>query len=447
MHGMKYVLQKELVRVFSDKKLVFSIFILPALIMVIIYAIMGSAMKGMLNDIEQNTSTVYVVNAPEDFVDFIENGDLGFEAEYTYGSEKLGNEEPGDKELGDGELGNKGLGDKELEDEDALSEYKEQVRNGELDLIICFPENFTQMVAGYLEGTGKESIPEIKTYYNPSEDYSSEARTRFGNVLESYRQMLLKDRVGDMDKLTVFYTDLDAESSMIQKEGASSAKMLSMMLPYFIVFLLFTGPMSLGIDSITGEKERGTMASMLVTPVRRSDIVTGKMIAVSILSLISSLIYALSLIVSIPLLYGNMDEISEAADLSEVSGLAMNFGWVQVFQLIAIMLVLVYLYVNMVSLVAVLSRNAKEAQSLVMPIYILVMVAGVFTIYGGNVEPGFGQYAIPVYGSAIGIQQLIIGELEWSELFLNLGVSLIISAVLSFAISKAFNNERIMYNA
>lgn len=430
---MKYVLKKELTRVFSDKKLVFSIFILPALIMIVVYSIMGNAMKSMMDDIEQRASRVYIVNAPQDFKDIIDVIQTqNTEAEAT--SEELTESQ--------GESMSFGLdadyGEADIENEEALSDYKNKVLEGELDLIICFPKDFKEKIDGYSGGDGETGIPEIKTYYNPSEDYSSEARQRFGNILEQYRQVLLSERVTDINELIVFSVDLNSESSIVEKEGAGAAKMLSMILPYLIVFLLFTGPMSLGIDAITGEKERGTMASMLVTPVKRSDIVTGKMIAVSILSLLSSLIYAGSMLIAIPMSYqGAVEELD----------LNISFNLFQVVEVILIMLALVYLYVNLVSLVAVLAKNAKEAQSLVMPIYILVLIAGVFTVFGGNTEPEFFKFAIPVYGSAIGIQQLIMGNLQLSELLLNMGVTLIMSAVLSFAISKAFESERLMFNA
>lgn len=414
MKGMKYVLKKELARVFFDKKLVFSVFILPALVMFLVYALMGQAMKGMINDIEKHKSSVCLINAPEDFVSVINSKELGFEADYTY------------EEMDGG-------------DEALLDNYKSKIMEGELDLIICFPGDFAEKIMNYSEESGTEEIPEVKTYYNPSEDYSSEARTRLGAALESYRQQLLALRVGDLDKLVIFSVDLDAESSIIEKEGASSAKMLSMLLPYLIVILLFSGPMSLGIDSITGEKERGTMASMLVTPVRRSDIVTGKVLAVSIMSLISSLIYAGSMIIAIPMM--------QSAEMEELTNISVRFNIVQVIQIILIMLVLVYLYVNLVSLIAVFARNAKEAQTLIMPIYILVMVAGVLTIFGGNTEPDFMMYGIPVYGSAIGIQQIIAGNLEWSGFLLNVGITLVVSAVLSLVVTKEFNNEKVMFNA
>lgn len=410
---MKYILKKELTRVFSDKKLVFSIFILPALIMFVVYSIMGNAMKSMMKDIEQRASLVHIVNSPENFKTLIESGNLDFESTLSFSEADMG-------------------------DEAALSDYKDKIVEGELDLIICFPKDFEENISSYAEGDSIEEIPEVKTYYNPTKDYSGEARQRFGNVLEQYRQTLLAERVGDINRLTVFTVDLDSESSMLEKEGAGAAKALSMILPYLMVFLLFTGPMSLGIDAITGEKERGTMASMLITPVKRRDIVTGKMIAVSILSIISSLIYAGSLIIAIPMM--NQDS-------GEALSVSVSLDIIQIVGIILIMLTLVYLYVNLVSFVAVLAKNAKEAQSFVMPIYILVMVAGVFTVFGGNTEPEFFKFAIPVYGSAIGIQQLIVGNLQLSELFLNLGITLCLSAAISVAVSKAFDSEKIMFNA
>ena len=56
----------------------------------------------------------------------------------------------------------------------------------------------------------------------------------------------------------------------IINEQKASGQMLATMFPYLITILLFAGTMSLGVDTITGEKERGTMASMLVTPVKRA---------------------------------------------------------------------------------------------------------------------------------------------------------------------------------
>ena len=78
---------------------------------------------------------------------------------------------------------------------------------------------------------------------------------------------------------------------VVQDDQKASGKALGMMLPYFITILLFAGAMGIGTDMIAGEKERGTMASLLVTPVKRKSIVLGKVFALMTISGISSVIY------------------------------------------------------------------------------------------------------------------------------------------------------------
>lgn len=113
--------------------------------------------------------------------------------------------------------------------------------------------------------------PQVKTYYNPSEDYSRAAYDTISNgVLESYRQLLLSDRVEDMEGLTVFTVNSDNPEMVIQDEEKASGKVLGMMLPYFVTILLFAGAMGIGTDMVAGEKERGTMASLLVSRSREA---------------------------------------------------------------------------------------------------------------------------------------------------------------------------------
>src|SRR5699024_10822491 len=140
---------------------------------------------------------------------------------------------------------------------------KTKLRDGDADLIIEFPDNFDQVIASYQEG---QDVPQIKTYYNPSEDYSSSAyETISTQGLEAYRQILLSQRIGDLNGIQIFTVNTDNPDMVVQDDQKASGKALGMMLPYFITILLFAGAMGLGVDMVAGEKERGTMASLLVT--------------------------------------------------------------------------------------------------------------------------------------------------------------------------------------
>ena len=275
MNGIKQIFQKEMARIFRDKKMVFSVFILPVAIMIGILMVTGTFQKRMLSNIEDNTPIVYVENEPESFQQFCEAAEVKV------------------KPVKEGEV----------------EKVKEKILKGDVDLLLSFPENMDHKIAEYQTG---DEIPEILPYYNPGEDYSKEAfDTVGGTLLETYRQVLLGQRVGNLEQIEIFKVDRESEAIQIKDEDKVNGKVLGMMLPYFITILLFAGAMGLGVDMITGEKERGTMASLLVTPVKRSSIVLGKVFALMALTGISSVIYVAAMVACMPIMAKTMGAISE----------------------------------------------------------------------------------------------------------------------------------------
>lgn len=403
MRGAREIIKKELNRVFGDKKLIFSLFILPVALMVGMFFLMGNLSDSMENQVNAHVPSVYIQNAPEGLEDFVKTS--GFEADITY-----------------------------LKTDANLDEVKDNIINGKKDLLVVFDESFKESIVNYQEGN---AIPEVKTYYNPSEEYSSTARTNFVDmVLDPLKQVYLTDRIGNLDNITIFNIDLDTEASQLIDTQKASGKVLGMMLPYFVTILLFSGVMSIAVDAITGEKERGTLASMLVSPVKRVEIVTGKIISIAILSSISALIYAVSMVVALPKMMGEMS-----------SEMSVSLSPLQIIQLILIMLSLVFLYVSLVSIVSVFAKTMKEASTYTMPMYVLVIVAGLITMYSGNTSPDTVMFAIPVYGSSLCIQKIMEGDLLMSQFLPSIAGTVILGLLLTAGIVKAFNSEKVMFNA
>lgn len=396
MNGVKYIVKKELTRVFTDKKLVFSLFILPVIIMVGLYSLIGKLQSTMLNDIEKHVPSVYIQNMPEGFEDVMASAGLN---------------------------GNIISVEKDAD----VTDIKNGILKGTTDLLVVFENDFLNKISHYKSGGG---IPEVKTYYNSSEDYSSAVRNSFvTEVLSVYQQQLLAERFGDLGQLTVFNVDVDPASSIIVDEDKAAGKVIGTMLPYFITLMLFSGAMSLGVDAITGEKERGTIASMLLTPLNRRDIVLGKLFSLSLLSVLSAVVYAVSMIISMP-------NILKQLTSGNLDNMAMKFSPGQIIQLFVVMITLVYLYVALVSLVAVLSRTAKEAGTYISPMYIAVIVAGMITMFTGSGEIPLERFAIPVYGSALSIQQILTGELTMVQFGAAIGGTVVLSVILTIFITK-----------
>ncbi len=404
---MKNIFKKELARVFSDKKMIFSLFIMPAILMFGIYGLMGMLMDNMVSDVEEHISSVYVQNAPEGFEELAAQTGYDEAANITYLAADTSAER--------------------------IAELKDGVLNGDVDLLVTFDAQFMEQAAAY-QNEG-DPIPSVTMAYNSSLNYSNVAQQVFGGMmLDTLETGLLQSRFGNLDLLTVFHT----ENEVIVNEDKANGRFLAMMLPYLIVMLIFAGAMGLVVDAIAGEKERGTMANMLLSPVKRSSIVFGKLFGLSVLSVLSSLVYAVSMILAMPMMMDNMGNMGGSVSLSPV----------QILELLGIIVTLVLFNVSALCLISVFAKNAKEANAYVMPLYMAVILMGMLTMFNtGGTAPATTSYAIPVYGSSLAIQALINNELTLVQFGLSAGVNVVCMLVMVFAVSKIFNNEKIMLNA
>lgn len=402
LNGIKQIFGKEMVRILKDKKMVFSVFLLPVLIMVVLLTIINNLAGQMQSDIEEHKAIVWMQNEPDSFETFLASAG----AEYDI---------------------------RTIASDSDRGEAEDAILNGDADLLIEFPVDFDAMIAGFQEG---DAVPQIKTYYNPSEEYSSQAYQEISvGVLESYRQTLLAGRVGNPDAITVFTVNSDNDDMVIQDDEKASGQALGMMLPYFITILLFAGAMGIGTDMIAGEKERGTMASLLVAPVKRSSIVLGKVFALMVVSGISSLVYVAGMVICTPFMMDSMTGMDEALNL--------NLGPDQILMLGLLLVAIAFLYSAVVALISVFAKTTKEASSYIMPVYMVVLVVGLLTMFRMG-DGGPWDYYIPFYNSAIALQAILSHELTMSQYLITLVETLALGGILTVLIARAFNNEKVM---
>ncbi len=403
MSGIRQIYGKEIARIFRDKRMVFSVFFLPVVIMVVIMSIMNNLIAGMEDDIERHTPVVCISNEPESFGEFLKAADLQYEI-------------------------------KNISGEKEKRQAEADILNGAADLLIEFPETFQADIEGYADG---DAIPQVKTYYNPSEDYSSAAYAEISEgTLEAYRQALLQERIGNLEQVTVFTVNTDNEDMIIQDEQKAGGKAIGMMLPYFITILLFAGAMGLGVDMIAGEKERGTMASLLVSPVKRSSIVLGKVFSLMTVSGLSSLIYIIVMVVCMPMMMESMTG-------TDGTGLDISLSAKQILMLGALLVVIAFLYSTIIALVSVFARTMKEASTYIMPVYMVVLVVGLLTMFASGKTAGYSYY-IPLYNTALVLKGILAQEVTAAQYLIAFAETVLLGGALTGLIVKAFESEKVM---
>ncbi len=395
------IIRKELLRVFTDKRLVFTTFVLPALSLAIIYSIMGNMIATIGEDRQAHVPKVVVFSAPADFLDIPEDVNVIIP-------------EPGD----------------------SPANYVEGVKQGQVDMVLQFPENFEADVTNYKQA----GLPDVKTLYNPSEDFSREARKRMVAALTTYETMLLGERFGNEAYASAFDIDREGDNRAVD-EAKATGKGLGSLLPMLISIFLFSGAMSIGIDSIAGEKERGTMATMLITPVSRQSIIYGKIVSLAVVAIMTAISSFVGILASFPF---SSSLFAGTSGTSNVSLGALSFGFEHIFMLFALMFTLAIVYVGLILSFSMFAKTVKEAGLYVTPIYMIIMIAGFSTMFAEGGVASW-QYAIPVYGTIIAMKSLLTLELTWGLFGMTVGGSVLSIAILVYFIQKLFDNEKVLF--
>ena len=404
MNSLKTIVSKELRRVFFDRRLIFTTFILPALIIGLTYSVMGSMVGKLIDDQTEYKPEVYIVNEPSSYMDFIDKNSIDeFEVKVINKSD--------------------------------IEMIKKDIERGDADLIVVFPENFDQMIDEYTSS----GIPNIEMIWNSGEEYSQKAYSVFNTTLRSYREMILANRIGDAKYTSVYTVNIQGQDNNLVDEKKATGKALGRLMPLMISVFLFAGAMQIGIDSIAGEKERGTMATLLVTPVKRQVLAFGKTISLGIIAIFSAISSFAGILIALPFaksIFGGDEGLNITA---------LQFNPEDYIKLVLIMITLTGIYVGIICLMSVIAKNMKEAGTIILPFYLIVMVAALVASFSGDSISQSTMY-VPVLGSILGMKNLLIGELSWSMALSIYGINIAVTIVLSLMIAKMFSNEKIMFS-
>ena len=385
--GILTIMKKELARFFGDKRTVAGV-LLPGVLIYVLYSFMGTAMGSVFGVAED--ASIQAVRLPQSIAAAADSAGMAL----TEGSEA------------------------------DLPAAKALVTEQELDLLGVLPEAFDQAVADYNVASG-EPAPLVEVYYNSVSTTSQSAYMAFTGLLDSYESLLANKF--DVNAGEGGYDLATAEDS--------TGAFFAMMMPMLLMIFLYSGCSAVAPESIAGEKERGTIATMLVTPIRRSDIAVGKILALAVITVLSGASSALGTILALPKLMGGAAGEMDAA----------IYGIREYLLLAAVILSTVLLLVTLVALLSAFARTVKEAQSYAVPLMILVMVLGITGMFGGGASQNLAMYAIPLYNSV----QCIVGIFSFSVLGSGVAVTAAVNGAATllgvFILTRMFNSEKIIF--
>jgi len=223
------------------------------------------------------------------------------------------------------------------------------------------------------------------------------------------------------------------------------------MIPYIFILLCFTGAMYPAMDLTAGEKERGTLETILCSPVARTDLVLGKFLVVLAASLGTVVISLLSM--GATFLIGGMllakSDVGAAAMAAAKSGAAQGFTLPTIdpagtLMVLAMVLPVAVLFSAILMAVSLFAKSMKEAQSYVSPLIIVVILPAMMGMLPG-VELNARLALVPILNLALVSKELVSGVFHWNYIALIFGSTCLYAAVALAACVRMFNREQVLF--
>ena len=287
------------------------------------------------------------------------------------------------------------------------------------------------------EGVGLE----VTLYYDQADPFAPIAAAQVRGFLEAYLQRVVGEKLDalgyDIEELT---PPLTVEARDVATGESLGRMILSRLLPYFMVLAILTGAMGLGAEITAGEKERSTIATLLVSQLSRTEIVLGKFLTVLTVSLVSSLLSAVGLLIGVRFFGGGLAP-------ANVSGAAVfrldlpALGW-----MLVVLVPLAVILAALVIIVGTYARSQKEASTYLLPIYMVIVLVGMMSMTGGITFEGT-RYLIPVANALYALQGIIAGDLVTSNIVYTLVANVVCGAILIAAAVRLFKREAVLFRS
>ncbi|MBQ9586716.1 MAG: ABC transporter permease [Bacteroidales bacterium] len=390
------IVRKEFARFFGDRSLLFTTVIMPGLLIYIVYLQMGENIGKSHQDDNEDTTTVYVDNLPESL--------------------------RGDFDSIPFQLVTEGF--------NAVALIGDSLADKERSLIyVNFPPHFDSLITAY-DPMGGEAAPNVKIYHNSNSDNSELAYQTVKLYLEDW-----ENSRSNMFDINAESPDAEETFDMADKDD-SLGEILGQLFPMLLMMLLFSGCMAVAPTAIAGEKERGTIATLLVTPMRRSELAIGKILSLSTFAMLSGLSSFLGIILSLPrMLKGDGVDID----------IAIPYTTGDYLLILCVLISTVLVLVSCISILSALAKDVKSAGTMVLPLMLVVMFVGFTPMLGGDAPEALTAYLVPFYNSVQSMASIFSFDLKPAAVGITVAANIAYTAIAVFVLTRMFNSEKVMF--
>jgi sodium transport system permease protein len=272
----------------------------------------------------------------------------------------------------------------------------------------------------------------IDEWYDPTRQSAQLADTRLQEVLSQYTaaktEAALRQKGIDPGLLHPLPVTPHPLSSPVKAAGNA---FLSFFLPYILITMALTGGLSAAIDASAGERERKTLESLLLTPAPRSRILLGKILAVSVISLVA----ALAAIGSMLLALSQIPLLDTHVSLSPLAAAVMV--WLAIL--------LAACFSSLTLTLGTLAKNFRQGQAYSTPLYFITIFPASIILFIPDFNPNLAYYLIPILNAVLVLRDAIVhNSIDWPALGITTASLVATGLACWFAALRLFTREALL---
>jgi sodium transport system permease protein len=407
---------KELKDQLRDRRTLISMILIPAVVMPAIMVGTGTIMSKVIKQARQETPSVMVIGG-EDSPGVV----AALKAEKTAAGEPRFRLVP-------------------------AGDYRQLISDKKLRAAVEIPPGFEAALQAGEPRT-------VSIYYYEGEMRSGMGASALGEFFRSYREKTVEARLAERGLPAELVKPFEVRRQNVAPPEKVGGNLFGGFIPYIIVILCFTGAMYPAMDLTAGEKERGTMETLMCSPVSRVNIVLGKFLMVLTASIATMGMLLLSMAVT-ALLGGSMmfspGKVEAGARTAEakaaLGGMMPTIDPAGLLGVAAMIAPVAVLFAALLLAVSLFAKSYKEAQSYVGPMVILVILPAVFGLLPG-IELSARTALVPILNLSLVCKEMLSGVWNWPFIALIFGSSCLYAGLaLAFCV-RQFNREDVLFRA
>jgi len=386
------IFRKELIDSIRDRRTLFAMVVIPLVMFPVLIGISSRMMMSQIKKAQEKTLKVGLVT----------NGSAAGLKDMLAGSDRIQIIEGLDE-----------------------AEGRSLVEMDSLEAFIVVDDDFDEQIAGNKQGG-------IRLYYKSTEKSEIEYERVIG-ILEDFEKKLRKERFSSLGLDVSIIETVDLRSFNLASIKERLAGSIGGFLPYLFIIFCFTGSMYPAIDLAAGEKERGTLETLLTSPAGKFEILLGKFWVVVLTGIISASISIVGMYIGVL----QMKDIP-AELMNSILGILETRS---IVLLLSLLLPLTCFFAGILLSLSIIAKSFKEAQSILTPLMIVVIVPAFIGLLPGMELDG-KTALIPILNVSLATKSIIAGNIQpllMAEVYLSL---LMVAGLSLFACAKIFQSEK-----